>query len=225
LWLILVLGLIAGLSVPYDLGRQDVVNINEVQRLLPALEMRERADWVVPTIDGDPYLAKPPLIHWIVGAAYWVSRSDSPLAGRGAVAVICLLVAWGVLAIGWREAGPRVGLWSAIILLSAYFFRQRAQEVEIDPVLTAAVFGLVVWQWRAVTTTRWVAPAIASGLFAGAALLLKGPVVAPFVAASTLAILAVERPPGRRLAASLGILLGLGVASTLGVLRGQRRSE
>src|SRR5919202_254163 len=206
---------VALLCVPYNLGLKDVVNVNEVQRLLPPMEMLERGDWVVPTIDDEPYLAKPPLIYWIVGASYKLFGSQSTLVGRLPGALACLLTALGVLVIGWRRANARVGLWSALLLLSSFFFRDRAQEAEIDPVLTGAILGMVYWQWRALADERWLTPSLVSGLFAGAAFLLKGPGTIPFLAASTFAAAYVERPAWRRAAAATGVTLALGLALLL----------
>jgi 4-amino-4-deoxy-L-arabinose transferase-like glycosyltransferase len=213
--LIAVLIAVAVLCVPYNLGLKDVVNVNEVQRLLPPIEMLERGDWVVPTIDDEPYLAKPPLIYWMVGASYKLFGSQATLVGRLPIALVCLLTALGVLVIGWRRANARVGLWSALLLLSSFFFRDRAQEAEIDPVLTSAVLGMVYWQWRSLTDERWLTSALVSGLFAGAALLLKGPVTIPFLAASTFAAAYVERPAWRRAAAVTSVILALGLAILL----------
>src|ERR671929_1834808 len=210
--LIAALVAVAVLSVVYNLGLKDVVNVNEVQRLLPPIEMQERGDWVVPTIDDEPYLAKPPLIYWMVGATYNLFGSQSTLVGRLPVALVCLLTALGVLVIGWGRANERVGLWSALLLLSSFFFRDRAQEAEIDPVLTGAILGMVYWQWRALTDEHWLTPSLVSGLFAGAAFLLKGPVTIPFLAASTFAAAYVERPAWRRAAAATGVILALGLA-------------
>ena len=48
-------------------------------------EMLERGEWVVPTLQGEPYLDKPPLMYWLVMASYrlfGVSRRGGP-AGAG----------------------------------------------------------------------------------------------------------------------------------------------
>ncbi len=214
-WLLAGLVLVAFISLAYDLGVQDVININEVQRLLPAIEMRERADFVLPTLDEEPYLAKPPLTYWIIAGAYAVAGSESALAGRTAIALACLLLAGAVVAIGARGADLRTGVWSAIILLSAYFFRDRAQEAEIDPLLMAAVFGMLYWQWRAVRDASWMWAAILAGAFAGAALLLKGPVLALFILPSTLAIALVERGAIKRQASVLAVTMVVGLALVL----------
>lgn len=201
--------LLAGGSflVFYNLGLSDVINVNEAQRLLPAMEMAERGDWVVPTLDGQIYLNKPPLIYWIVMASNALGGEPSPLAGRMPVAVVALLLAWAVAVIGWRQVAPRSGVLAALILLTACYYQEKAQETEIDPVLTAAVFGMVLAQWRAVETGRWWAWSLLAGGFAGAALLLKGPVLVPFLVASSAALYWTTRSHSRRLWASLTLLV------------------
>lgn len=51
------------LYVP-GLASHGVTNWQEAQRLVVAREMQASGDWIVPTINGSPYLAKPPLIYW-----------------------------------------------------------------------------------------------------------------------------------------------------------------
>ncbi len=41
-----------------------LTNWQEAQRAVVAREMQARGDWLVPTINNHPYLAKPPLIYW-----------------------------------------------------------------------------------------------------------------------------------------------------------------
>ncbi|HEU4563100.1 MAG TPA: glycosyltransferase family 39 protein, partial [Gemmatimonadaceae bacterium] len=212
-WRLLALLLvIAPLCALYGIARRDVVDVNEAQRLQPAIEMLERGDYIVPTLDGERYLSKPPLIYWVAAGAFRIAGAPSALAGRVPVAIACLLIAAALGAIGWRTAGARVGLWSAIILLSSFYFRARARETELDPLLTGAVLGAVYGQWLAVVRARWLRPALLAGICAGLALLLKGPVLFLFLLASTLAIAVVERPALRRVLAPLGLILGVGAA-------------
>ena len=59
--------LITVLCLPlYALGATaiGVVNEQEAFRATAAREMHARSDWIVPTLHGEPYLAKPPLIYW-----------------------------------------------------------------------------------------------------------------------------------------------------------------
>ena len=61
-----VLALIAICAVTYFLGlaTHGLTNWQEGQRALVAREMQQRSEWIVPTINGEPYLAKPPMIYW-----------------------------------------------------------------------------------------------------------------------------------------------------------------
>ena len=40
-------------------------------------EMLDRGEWVVPTLQGEPYLDKPPLMYWLVKLSYSSSASAS----------------------------------------------------------------------------------------------------------------------------------------------------
>src|SRR5262245_42746940 len=46
------------------LTSQGLANWQEAQRALVAREMQAREEWLVPTVEGRPYLAKPPMIYW-----------------------------------------------------------------------------------------------------------------------------------------------------------------
>src|SRR5436305_923435 len=61
-------------------------------------EMLARGDWVVPHLQGEPYLDKPPLLYWLVMLSYSVfGVSEGParlipaLAVHGPVLVVYLL--------------------------------------------------------------------------------------------------------------------------------------
>lgn len=70
-----------------------LTNWQEGIRLLAAQEMGERGDWVTPTIHGEAYLAKPPLIYWFELAIAWARGS------AGAVELVDLRLAAAIA--GW----------------------------------------------------------------------------------------------------------------------------
>lgn len=49
----------------FGLTSHGLTNWQESQRALVAREMFERGEWIVPTVHGEPYIAKPPMIYWI----------------------------------------------------------------------------------------------------------------------------------------------------------------
>src|SRR5262249_44289349 len=69
-------------------------------------EMLQRGEWVVPYLQGEPYLDKPPLLYWLVMASYrlfgvhpWAARLVPALAVHGCVLLTYLL--------GRRNLGER----------------------------------------------------------------------------------------------------------------------
>lgn len=54
-------------AVVYMLGMttHGLTNWQESQRALVAREMFAKNEWIVPTVHGEPYIAKPPLIYWV----------------------------------------------------------------------------------------------------------------------------------------------------------------
>jgi len=76
-----------------------LTNWQEAVRLLAAQEMDERDDWVRPTIHGETYLAKPPLMYWSQLA---VARLRGEPVGLFDLRLTVALAGWlGVLATYW----------------------------------------------------------------------------------------------------------------------------
>ena len=170
------------------LTHRGVVNWQEGIRLLASQEMHARGSWVVPTIHGEPYLAKPPLIYWSV-------RALSPLTGgEVSLATLRLSVAMGawlgvlltyIAARRLLDDGegppPRSGaMWSALLLASGLLYTRSARIGELDiwlvPCVTLATIGI----WDAYRShllrrrTSWGGLLLASIGSIGAAL-TKGP--------------------------------------------------
>src|SRR4051812_22161454 len=84
-------------------------------------EMLQRGDWIVPTLQGEPYLDKPPLFYWFVMGSYalfgyhaWAARLVPALAVHGAVLAGYVL--------GRRLLGERSAWWGAALLTIAPAF-------------------------------------------------------------------------------------------------------
>src|SRR5262245_1519186 len=98
-------------------------------------EMLARGDWVVPHLQGQPYLDKPPLLYWLVMLSYSVfGVSEAParlipaLAVHGAILVVYL--------IGRRSVGERSGFWGGLLLTVAPGFTGMARLLTMDGLLT-----------------------------------------------------------------------------------------
>jgi 4-amino-4-deoxy-L-arabinose transferase-like glycosyltransferase len=96
--------------------------------------MRDSGDWIVPRLNGEPFLEKPPLYWWtlaaslrLLGISDAAARAPSALFG-----VLTLMVAW---AAGRRLGGPRQGLLAVVVLGTTMLFVQNATRVTVDPAL------------------------------------------------------------------------------------------
>jgi len=172
------------------------------------------APGVIPTLNGQRFIEKPPLYYWTVAAVFRLTGGPSVAAARAvsvaaATATLALLVAWG------SAAHSRAAGWlAALMLASSAQFLVSSHWVLIDPLLmlTTTLAAWSAWELlarRDTGTLRW--------LFYGAlvlALWIKGPIGPVLVCAGLTAYVLIDRPAHwRRLRPILGI--GVLVLATL----------
>src|SRR5580704_1184627 len=139
-------------------------------------EMLHNGSWVVPTLQGEPYLDKPPLMYWLVALSYRAFGVSSESARL--VPALCVhLTILAVYLIGRRSLGERAAFWAALLLSVAPGYVSIARLLLLDGLLTLCVTLSVLCGFEAVRTGRlkpawWIAAAIASGL----GFLTKGPI-------------------------------------------------
>jgi 4-amino-4-deoxy-L-arabinose transferase-like glycosyltransferase len=139
-------------------------------------EMLDRGEWVVPTLEGEPYLDKPPLLYWLVRLSY-EALGVNESAARLIPAICAYLTILVVYFIGRRGLGERAAFWAALVLSVAPGFISIARLLLHDGLLTLCVTTSVLCGFEAVRTGKlkpgwWVASAVASGL----GFLTKGPI-------------------------------------------------
>src|SRR5438046_3821469 len=111
-----------------------------------AQEMLSRADWVIPHVNGLPYLEKPPLFccltssaMWLVGPTEWAVRVWSALAALGTV-----LLTWRM---GRRLYGGPAGFLAGIALATmignALYVRKASTDQLFVFCLTLAMYGFL----------------------------------------------------------------------------------
>ena len=139
-------------------------------------QMLAEGHWLVPVLNGQPYLEKPPLLYWLGMLSYHifgVHDGAIRLISSGAGFLTVLLTWWW----GRRTAGAWAGLAGALILCLSGRFLYLQRLLTMDALLTAwVVAGLAMghiamrssslrWGW-------WLLSALACGL----GLLTKGPI-------------------------------------------------
>jgi 4-amino-4-deoxy-L-arabinose transferase-like glycosyltransferase len=139
-------------------------------------EMLATGDWVVPHLQGEPYLDKPPLLYWLTAASYRAfgvsagsARLVSALALHGCVLLVYLL--------GRRILGEAAAFQGALTLSMAPGFVGMGRLLLIDGLLTFWTTLALFAAFEAVRGERlrpgwWLLAAMACGL----GVLTKGPV-------------------------------------------------
>ncbi|MDY3562610.1 glycosyltransferase family 39 protein [Gemmata sp. JC673] len=139
-------------------------------------EMLERGSWVVPTLQGEAYLDKPPLMYWLVALSYR-AFGTTPEAARLVPALCVHLTILAVYLLGRRSIGARGACWAALLLSVAPGFVSVARLLLLDGLLVLCVTTSVLCGFEAVRTGTlkrgwWLLAAVASGL----GFLTKGPI-------------------------------------------------
>ena len=194
---ILLLVAFCGFLFFYGLGAFGLVGADEPRYAQIAREMRERSDWITPTLLGKPWLEKPVLYYWEAMVAYEFGQTF-------------LDVNDGV---SERTARLPGAIDAALMIVAIYFFlRRRRPGTEVDGALITASCAAVIGFARAASTDMPLAAAFTIALlgwydwyenrrrvglavcyvFLALAMLAKGP-VAPALAAVIIVIFAAAK--------------------------------
>jgi 4-amino-4-deoxy-L-arabinose transferase-like glycosyltransferase len=172
-WLLLLLlpGALLYPCLSFHLFEPDEARYAEIPR-----EMLARGDWIVPYLQREPYLDKPPLFYWLVmlnyrlfGVQTWAARLIPAWAAHGCV----LLTYW----FGRRLLGERAAFWGALALGLCPGFMSMARLLLLDGLLALCVTLALFAAFEALRRERfrwgwWLVSAVACGL----GILAKGPV-------------------------------------------------
>jgi 4-amino-4-deoxy-L-arabinose transferase-like glycosyltransferase len=175
------LALMACGIVFWGLGSIPLITLNEARRAVPITGMFQSGNWLLPYLNNELYVDKPPLFYWasLLFASLcnsvneWVFRLPSALAAIGVMAAS--------FAITRESLGKWHALFVALVLATCTNFVIFARRCEIEMLLTALCAGslLLAYQFillqKSRTTIYW------SYALMGAALLCKGPVALLFV--------------------------------------------
>jgi 4-amino-4-deoxy-L-arabinose transferase-like glycosyltransferase len=173
--IILLVALLAVVGVP-SLFTRDLWNPDEPRYMEVAREMVVLGDYVIPHLNGQVYMEKPPLFFWLAGLLWRAGcglnsgRLLSVLALLGALLLICRA--------GARELGPQAGAIGAGAALTCLLMLRLGKTGAIDPLLTLLVTAAVLSGYQAMHREGrrrfglWLVSYASMGL----GILAKGPV-------------------------------------------------
>lgn len=188
--IVFLLAAAAAVLFTLNLGGYDVWPPDEPRFADVAREMMVSGDYLVPRVNNETYLEKPPLLFWsmVVAAQPWgemteaAARIPSVVAGIVSLVLACLLAA--------RIFGTQAALWTGLILLTSQRFWWQSRFGQIDMVLTGCmtITLYALWRWDESRKQRWL---VLLWLGVAAGMLAKGP---PALVFPLLTIFAFYRP-------------------------------
>ncbi|HKQ98652.1 MAG TPA: phospholipid carrier-dependent glycosyltransferase, partial [Candidatus Polarisedimenticolia bacterium] len=136
------------LLVP-GLGTRDLWDPDEPRTALVTRDLAEGGRWAVPTLDGRPWLEKPPLYYWLATAAGGAVGQVDALAVRIPANLAAILTAVTVFYFGRSLWGRRAGLLAALVLLTTEDFLIEARWARPDMLLGLLMTAAAFAAWRA----------------------------------------------------------------------------
>jgi 4-amino-4-deoxy-L-arabinose transferase-like glycosyltransferase len=186
-WIDGVLLFAAFILLTYGLEKYGLFEPHEGHFAGVAREMILQGDWVTPTLNGSPYLNKPPLLYWLIAASFNLFgfhefSARLPIALAGWVGVV---VAWLWSRHLWGAIASR----ATVVLLSTgvgwFIF---AHQILIDELLGTLLLGMMYCLWRLTLQPKAHSFFVMAYLLLGLAILAKGILALAFWAAGCGAI-------------------------------------
>ena len=165
----------------WGLGSINLTSLNEGRRALAIKEMFASGNWLLPTLNGELNLTKPPFL-------YWISNGISSLVGfvnewtvRLPSALAALATLWMTYRFTLKKFGAWPALFSAQILMANLGFAMLARRAEIEMLLTALCVGALLSALEYVEKPAKRSWIYLSYFLLALAVLTKGPVALLFV--------------------------------------------
>ncbi|MFI8395384.1 ArnT family glycosyltransferase [Pseudomonas sp. NPDC078863] len=177
----------------WGLGSLPFLSVNEARRAVTTREMYESAQWLLPYMNGELYLSKPPLFYWLALVSMSLSGSISEWSVRLPSALFATVCCLTLYRQARAFAGRQVALLAVMFLAANAGFSLFARRAEIEMPLTGLCLLALFCAWRflfAQGGRSWVW--LSYGLL-GCALLTKGPVCLLWVTAPILVYALISR--------------------------------
>jgi 4-amino-4-deoxy-L-arabinose transferase-like glycosyltransferase len=132
--------LVPALCFLYGLDSTALRDNNEGLYAEIAREMLSTGDFIVPHLNGVPYIEKPPLLYWLISLSMAVF-GHTPAAARLVSAVAMWALCVSLFLFCSARGNPRAGCYASLAVASAVPVTVAAHFVLFDPLLTA-LFGM-----------------------------------------------------------------------------------
>ena len=179
----------------WDLGSIPLLTFNEARRAIPASNVVASGDWLLPRLNGELYLTKPPLLYWLAAGMAHLIGSANEWAVRLPSAMSAAIITLVVYSYARRQFGPWPALFAIQLLIANTSFAMEARRAHIEMLLTALCFCALLSALRFTRGNddrKWL---WLSYFLLGAATLTKGPLALLFVTLPLFADALYQRQP------------------------------
>jgi 4-amino-4-deoxy-L-arabinose transferase-like glycosyltransferase len=160
----------------FNLGGRDLWEPDETRYAVIAREMRETGNWILPHLNGEVYAEKPPLSFWLVNLSTFFLGENNALANRLPSALAGWVALFVLFLIGERLFSLRAGFLSAMALATCILFPHLSRWMMLDSLFTLffllTLFFFYLGYEKEDRRRKYY---LMAGLFAGLAILTKGP--------------------------------------------------
>lgn len=173
------------------LGAYPLLNNNEGLYAQIAWEMLQSGDWVIPHLNGVPYIEKPPLLYWLIALSFKVFGKTA-FAARLVPATFGFATCLSLYFFARSIHKKKLGQYSAVILASFAGFMIFSRMVFFDVALTffLTAAALCFYKFYETLTKKYLY--LFSALMAGA-VLTKGIVALALMGVLIISFLCVEK--------------------------------
>jgi 4-amino-4-deoxy-L-arabinose transferase-like glycosyltransferase len=133
---------IAWIVVFWRLGYKSLLDPDEAHYAELTREMLHAGNWLVPLLDGKPFIDKPVLFHWLQGISVML-LGESEFAARLPTALAALVLFAITRWVGGALFGLEIGYWGAIMFATIPATFALSSIALFDMVFAAFLFGAV----------------------------------------------------------------------------------
>ncbi len=171
----------AVLIVFWGLGAVPLLSFNEARRAVPVAGMYQTHNWLLPYLNGELYIDKPPLFYWaaLLCAKLFAVVNEWTLRLPSALAALATL--WMTYRTTAKFENTQTAVLATLVLLCCADFASFARRSEIEMLLTALCGGAIFFAHDFICKQSNKLSVYASYALTGLALLCKGPVALLFV--------------------------------------------
>ncbi len=193
---LLIATILLGIAVFFwGLGNIPFLSFNEARRAIPAANMITEGNWLLPKLNGELYITKPPLLYWLSATISLLFGVVNEWTARIPSALSACATAWLVYSYTRRHFGAWSALFALQIIIANAGFAMLGRQAGIEMLLSFLCFSALICAFKYTyeeVGRKWL---LLSYFLLGLAVLTKGPIALLFVTLPLLVDALYQRKP------------------------------